>query len=110
MGHPTKVWRNWCRKTNLTQRRAAVASCVAATGLTSLVLAKGHCVDNVKELPCVVDVSEVQVVKTKEAVALLKRIGAWEDCVKAKESKRVRAGKGKTRNRRYKLKKGPLIV
>lgn len=100
MGHPTKIWRNWCRKVNLTQRRAAIASCVAATGQSALVLAKGHSVDEVKELPCVVDVADVQVVKTKEAVKLLQRLGAWDDCLKAKESKRVRAGKGKTRNRR----------
>lgn len=110
MGHPTKIWRKWTRKVNLTQRRAAIASAVAASGQASLVLAKGHTVDEVQELPCVVDVADVQLKKTKEAVALLKRLGAWDDCVKAKESKRIRAGKGKTRNRRYKAKKGPLVV
>lgn len=110
MGHPTKVWRKWCKRVNLNQRRAAIASCVAASAQTSLVQARGHTVDQMQELPCVVDIQDVQVAKTKEAVALLKRLGVWDDCVKAKESKTLRAGKGKSRNRRYKMKKGPLVI
>jgi len=43
-------------------------------------------------------------------VKLLKAIKAWADVEKVKDSKTIRAGKGKGRNRRYVQRKGPLIV
>lgn len=48
--------------------------------------------------------------KTKEAVQFLQRFGLYEDVQKVVDSKVLRAGKGKMRNRRYKLRKGPLVV
>ena len=48
--------------------------------------------------------------KTKEAVALLRKVGAWADILKVYASKHTRAGKGKMRNRRTVMKRGPVIV
>lgn len=48
--------------------------------------------------------------KTKEAVIFLHRIKAWADINKVYKSKRMRAGKGKMRNRRRIQKLGPLVV
>jgi large subunit ribosomal protein L4e len=48
--------------------------------------------------------------KTKQAVAFLKKVGAYDDVLKVAETKAVRAGQGKMRNRRYKLRRGPLVV
>lgn len=42
MSHPLKTWRRWHRRVNLKQRRHAVESALAATGITSLVFARGH--------------------------------------------------------------------
>jgi large subunit ribosomal protein L4e len=39
--------------------------------------------------------------KTKSAVTFLKAFGAYEDVQKVIDSKNLRAGKGKMRNRRY---------
>lgn len=47
--------------------------------------------------------------KTKEAVALLKAIRAYEDVEKVSASKKMRSGKGKWRNRRHQQRRGPLI-
>ena len=44
---PTKVWRKWHRKINITQKRHAVASALAASALPSLVMARGHKIDQV---------------------------------------------------------------
>ncbi len=44
---PTKVWRRWHRKVNLNQKRYAVASALAASALPSLVLARGHRIEQV---------------------------------------------------------------
>ena len=48
--------------------------------------------------------------KTKEAVAVLRKVGAWSDILKVYASKRIRAGKGKMRNRRTVMKRGPVII
>merc|ERR1719326_1056511 len=50
---PTKIWRRWHRKINLNQRRYATVSALAASALPSLVMARGHKVDNVVEIPLV---------------------------------------------------------
>lgn len=48
--------------------------------------------------------------KTAAALALLKAVGAGEDVEKARNSKKLRAGKGKLRGRRHRQRRGPLVV
>lgn len=43
---PLKVWRKWHRKINLKQRRYALVSAIAASGVPSLVLARGMFEEN----------------------------------------------------------------
>jgi len=64
----------------------------------------------VPEIPLVVDDSSESITKTSKAVQILKSVGAYEDAEKAKDSKNVRRGKGKMRNRRYVNRKGPLVI
>jgi large subunit ribosomal protein L4e len=52
---------------------------LAASSLTPLVLARGHKVSNVPELPLVVEDRIESYEKTKEAVEFLTRFGAYED-------------------------------
>jgi len=107
---PTKTWRKWHRKINTNQKRFAVASALAASALPALVMARGHRVDQVSEIPLVIDNSAESVTKTKDAVKILKAVGGYEDVVKAKESKKLRSGVGKLRNRRHVQRRGPLVV
>lgn len=107
---PTKIWRRWHRKISVNQRRYAVSSALAATAVPALVAARGHRIDNVPELPLVISNSLNEVKRTKDAKALLTRIGAIADVEKARDSKKVRRGVGKSRNRRYTQRRGPLIV
>ncbi|KAI9088398.1 hypothetical protein K1719_029847 [Acacia pycnantha] len=107
---PTKIWRRWHRRVNVTQKRHAVVSAIAASAVTSLVLARGHRIESVPEIPLVVGDSAEGVEKTKDAIKVLKQIGAFPDAQKAKDSHAIRPGKGKMRNRRYISRKGPLIV
>ncbi|KAM7250392.1 hypothetical protein ACFE04_022275 [Oxalis oulophora] len=107
---PTKIWRRWHRKINVNQKRFAVASAIAATAIPSLVMARGHKIDNVPEMPLIVCDAAEAVEKTSAAIKVLKQIGAYDDAEKAKDSHAIRAGKGKARNRRYINRKGPLIV
>jgi len=108
---PTKTWRKWHRKISVNERRFAVASALAASALPALVQARGHKIDQVPEVPLVVDSKSIDNIdKTSKAVALLKTINAYTDVEHSKESKNVRAGKGKMRNRRYVQRKGPLVI
>lgn len=108
---PTKTWRRWHRKINTTEKRHAVASAIAATAVPSLVLARGHRVEGVPEIPLVIDNKAIDGIdKTAKAVALLKALGAYADVEKAKASHHIRRGQGKMRNRRYTQRRGPLIV
>jgi len=107
---PTKVWRRWHRKININQKRYAVVSALAASALPSLVMAHGHRIEQVPEIPLVLSDAAESITKTSKAVEVLKKIGAYADVEKSKDSKAIRAGKGKMRNRRYTLRKGPLVV
>ncbi|KAH9033218.1 ribosomal protein L4 domain-containing protein [Lactarius deliciosus] len=105
---PTKTWRRWHVKVNQNQRRFATVSALAASALPSLVLARGHRIEEIEEVPLVVGDAVESFHKTKEAVALLKSLRAYRDVVKVSNSRKLRAGKGKLRNRRHRQRRGPL--
>ncbi|EIM19261.1 hypothetical protein E3Q22_03506 [Wallemia mellicola] len=107
---PTRVWRKWHVKVNQNQRRFAVVSALAGSSLPSLVLARGHRVEQLEEVPLVVPSSTESIQKTKQAIDLLKSVDAYDDVVKVSNSRGRRAGKGKYRNRRYRQRRGPLVV
>jgi len=107
---PTKIWRRWHRRVNVTQKRHAVATCLAASALPPLVMARGHRIGAVSELPLVVSSAVESIQKTKQAVELLNKLGCEEELQRIADSKKVRAGKGKMRNRRYTMRKGPLVI
>jgi len=108
MFSPLKVWRRWHRKVNQNQKRHAVASAIAATAVAPLVLARGHRIEKVNEIPLVIDSLSVE--KTSQLLKILINLGAEDEIRRCAESKKLRAGKGKYRNRRYVIRKGPLIV
>merc|ERR1711998_182133 len=110
MFNPTKTWRKWHRKVNVNQKRYAVCSALAASALPSLVMARGHKIDQVPECPLVVDSAMEAVDKTTKAMKLLASVGAIDDVEKSKASRQIRSGKGKMRNRRYVQRRGPLVV
>lgn len=110
MFSPTKTWRRWNVKVNQNEKRYATASGIAASGVASLVLARGHRVEKIPEIPLVVSNDLESISKTKEAVSALKSLGAGPDLVKVVKSKKLRAGKGKYRNRRWTQRRGPLVV
>ncbi|KAJ2932503.1 hypothetical protein H1R20_g4583, partial [Candolleomyces eurysporus] len=107
---PTKTWRKWHVKVNQNQRRFAVVSALAASALPSLVLARGHRIEQIQEVPLVVSSEVESFNKTKQAVSLLKALNAHADVVKVSTSRKLRAGKGKLRNRRHRQRRGPLVV
>jgi len=110
MFSPLKTWRRWHRKVNRKEKRHAIATAIAASGLTPLVMARGHRIDEVPELPLVVTDEAESMTKTKQAIALFNKMGFQSDLTKVIDSKHVRAGKGKARNRRYVMRRGPMVI
>jgi large subunit ribosomal protein L4e len=107
---PTRTWRRWHRKVNVAQKRYAMCSAIAATGVPALVMAKGHQIQKIPEVPLVVSDKIQAYTKTKEAMIFLKKIKAWTDIEQVYKTKRMRPGKGKMRNRRRIHKLGPLVI
>merc|ERR1719375_1837076 len=107
---PTKTWRRWHRRVNVTQKRHAVVSALAASALPPLVMARGHRIGGVSELPLVVSDDAQNVEKTKKALELLSNLGCDEEIKRINDSKKIRSGKGKMRNRRYTMRRGPLVI
>jgi hypothetical protein len=70
---PTKVWRRWHRKVNINQKRYAVASALAASAVPSLVMARGHRIETVPEVPLVISDQAESITKTSKAV----EVGGW---------------------------------
>mmetsp|Transcript_89956 Transcript_89956/g.249848 ORF Transcript_89956/g.249848 Transcript_89956/m.249848 type:complete len:410 (+) Transcript_89956:106-1335(+) len=110
MFNPTRIWRRWHRRVNVKEKRHAVATSLAASCLPPLVMARGHRIGNVSELPLVVSDGAESLQKTKQAVDMLKKLGAGDELEKVIHSKKIRAGRGKMRNRRYVMRTGPLVV
>jgi len=97
------------KKLNKKENRLAIISGVAATGDRNMISKRGHRIDAVKELPIILDDGIQGLQKTREVRDLFSKLGVWNDVVRTSDAK-TRAGKGKMRNRRFKHRRGPLIV
>jgi large subunit ribosomal protein L4e len=75
-----------------------------------LVTARGHRVGEIAELPLVISNGIESVQKTKQAVDILSKVGCEDELQRIADSRKVRSGKGKMRNRRYVSRRGPLVI
>lgn len=109
IAHPPKVEKQIKKKINAKERKKATASAIAATAIKELVEERGHVIDKVPEIPLVVS-DELENLKTaKDVENAFSKLGLSEDLQRAKDRK-IRAGKGTMRGRRYKKKKSALVV
>ncbi len=97
------------KEINRKERRLAIRSAIAATAVRDLVSRRGHDIHSIAGLPIVVEDKVQSMSRTREARELLTRLGVWPDVERANRRK-IRAGRGKTRGRKKKLGRGPLIV
>ena len=108
--HPPEAKKKIKKKIPKKEMRLAIRSAVAATGSKEAVASRGHIVDDVPDFPLVV-VDDFQTLKkTKDIEDALVNLGVWSDIFRVKESRKVRAGKGKMRGRKMKQAVGPLLV
>lgn len=107
--HPPKVEKVWEQKINKKERLKALFSSIAATANRDFILKRGHRIEGVKQIPLIMEDEVQNIKKTRDLLVLLEKFGFGEELERCEERK-VRSGKGKTRGRKYKIKKGPLLV
>ena len=92
------------------EAKLALFSAIAATASKTTVKSRGHNIVNVPQIPMVVtdDIQELK--RTKEFKEALELLGLADDVARVKDSRKIRAGKGKHRGRKMKQAVGPLIV
>jgi large subunit ribosomal protein L4e len=73
-------------------------------------MARGHKIDEVAELPLVVTDEAEKITKTKDAVKLLNGLGCQDDLDHVNASRKARGGVAKLRNRKYTMRKGPIVI
>ncbi len=106
--HPP-VARKRVKKINTKERRKALASAIAATASKEMIEARGHVVEDIPQIPLVVSDDLEGLDTTRKAREAFIKLGLWGDVERATE-KKIRAGKGKMRGRKYKRKKSVLVV
>ena len=108
--HPPKAEKDQSKKLNDKERQLATRSAIAATADPALVAERGHVFDDDLDLPLVVSDEFEELVKTQEALATLEALGVADDITRAEDGRSVRAGRGKTRGRKYRQPKSLLVV
>ena len=105
--HPPNSEKIWDKKINEKERSKAIRSAMAATIIKEVVVQRGHLVPS--SYPFIIDEKFESLDKTKKVLESLINLGLENELSRV-EDRKVRAGKGKMRGRKYKTKKGPLVV
>ncbi|MBT3408132.1 50S ribosomal protein L4 [Candidatus Woesearchaeota archaeon] len=105
--HPPKAEKNWTQKINKKENRTAIRSALSASLNKTIVEKRGHKLGSL--YPFILDDSFKDIKKTKQVKESLLKLDL-NDELKRVETRKIRAGHGKVRGRRYVTKSGPLIV
>jgi large subunit ribosomal protein L4e len=108
--HPPKSQKKIAKKINRKEKRLALLSAIAATASKKWVASRGHNIEDIPEIPLIVTNELESLSKTKEVEEALIHLGALSELFRVKESRKIRAGKGKLRGRKMKQATGPIIV
>lgn len=109
-GHPPTSEKIIVKRIPKKEKRLALFSAIAATASKELVSSRGHSIEDVPEIPLIVEDGFESLKKTKEVEEVLIRLGVLSDIYRVRESRKIRAGKGKLRGRKMKHAVGPLLV
>ena len=123
--HGPKVDKDWSQKLNTKERRIARNSAIAASCEPATVSSRGHRFDETTRFPIVIDgytesrgsskekydIEEIPLqYSTRKFVAMMEGLGLGSDLERSKQGRRIRAGKGPMRGRKYRTPKSVLLV
>lgn len=105
--HPPKASKEWGGKINKKENRKAIRSALSATVVKDLVAERGHKTPDT--YPFILDSGVEGLEKTSAIKKVLQTLGLRDE-LRRGEEKKIRAGRGKSRGRKYKKKTSLLIV
>jgi large subunit ribosomal protein L4e len=108
--HPPRAEKIIVKNIPKKEAKLALTSAIAATAEKEYVSGRGHRIDAVVGLPLVVDNAFEDLTKAQEVEDVFSKLGFDAEFTRVRESRNVRAGKGKHRGRKMKQAVGPLIV
>lgn len=108
--HPPTSKKKIVKRIPKKEKRLALLSAIAATASKKAVASRGHSIEDVPQIPLIVVDDFEKLKRTKEVEETLIQLGVLSDIYRVRESRKVRAGKGKRRGRKIKQAIGPLIV
>ncbi|MFA5236335.1 MAG: 50S ribosomal protein L4 [Methanoregula sp.] len=106
--HPPVTAKVLIKEINQKEKQKAFRSAVAASIRADLISSRGHTFEGA--VPLIFEDKFETLGRTQDVISALTNIGVYSDVERAKDSRKVRAGKGKLRGRRYKQRKSLLIV
>jgi large subunit ribosomal protein L4e len=106
--HPPKVAKVLIKEINQKEKQKAFRSAVAASISAELIRGRGHTFEGA--VPVVLEDKFETLGRTQDVISALTTLGVYNDIERAKDSRKVRAGRGKMRGRRFKQRKSLLIV
>lgn len=105
--HPPKSEKKIEKKINKKENRKAIRSALSAVMVKDMVSKRGHKVP--ENYPFIVKEDFENIDKTKKFKEALLKLGLDKELERVGK-KKIRSGRGKMRGRKYRVKKGPLIV
>ena len=108
--HPPRSEKIILKEIPKKEAKLALTSAIAATAQKETVTTRGHKTADVISFPLIVDNALEGLTKVKEVEEAFASFGLTADVTRVKDSRNVRAGKGKHRGRKMKQAVGPLIV
>jgi len=108
--HPPRAEKKILKSIPKKEAKFALFSAIAATAQKDTVVSRGHSIDAVAGIPLIVDNAIEGLTRTKEVEEALTKLGVIGDVDRVRDSRKIRAGKGKHRGRKMKQAVGPLIV
>jgi len=106
--HPPVTAKVLVKEINQKEKQKAFRSAVAASIRADLISGRGHTFEGA--VPLIFEDKFETLGRTQDVISALTSIGVYNDVERAKDSRKVRAGRGKLRGRRYKQRKSLLIV
>ncbi len=105
--HPPKSVKILSKKINEKEKKKAIRSAITSTITKEIVVQRGHTIP--ESYPFVIDGKFEMLDKTNKVIDVLDKFGMTGE-LKRTSTKQIRAGKGRSRGRKYKKTKGLLIV
>ncbi|MGD6810013.1 MAG: 50S ribosomal protein L4 [Candidatus Bathyarchaeia archaeon] len=108
--HPPRAEKKIVKNIPKKEAKLALTSAIAATAQKEVVALRGHDVEKVVQIPLIVDDAIENLTRAKDVEAAFTSLGIHDDLARVRDSRSIRAGKGKRRGRKMKQAVGPLIV